>query len=1120
MLRCFLLLICLTGLFHAAPGLLSSLGTSSFSETSSPESTDSVVQELRKKLEQVQESLDEFQRKPQLWQEENNRISAELIQFKSEESVNLETSSSLSILENSLFGAEALQEELNRKSIELQATLKSLTQRRTQLPQLITLAREKLNSSNLNSGGGKINELIHQTLELEAMQLQMELETYDAHMENVRLKRELNLLKAEKQSRLLRQLQEAVHTKRRRQAEEDARKAEKAMEDSVNAHPMMRGLTESNQKLAEQRAGEDGLTRKIEDVSKQLDSTERKLKELKKNFLNLREKASISRMSETLGYVLRKQLQELPDSRQWERMRKDRRGLISTLQLSMMDLEDELLNTSTSREMQRFASSLGKELAPKAREKALKSFSDALILQRQLRESLLADIQLYFQKLVDLESSERELAQIVEEFRNYIYEHVLWIRSTHTIRFNDLKNLLTSVSWLIEKEHWQALYKALANEISNNLLDCLLALAIMLGVGAFQIPARKRIVQLGQTVARSHIGSFWLTIKAWSLSWFTALTRGAILFYLGHRFLSFPQAEIFTRAIGEGLQGLGIWFLLLDTLKSLSLSGGVGEKHFLWRPKGLAAIRENIFPLVYAGSACVFLYAVVASQGNTSIQDSLGRLALLILCILLTRFSFRILNQEQDPLYSWLNKLKSQNSRRLAEFFFRAFEFLFPAFGILALLGYMYTARELLLRVGMTTIIVLFVLSLEGLFKRWMLLLRRRLIAEKEARIREARENEEEETEPVPAVGESTVLEFMNLEEDSEVDISAINVQAMNLMRGVRTALILASLWAVWSDFIPALNVFGKVELWSHSQAITETVIQADGSSSSRTINQGSPVTVLDLAIALILFFLTWKAHNNIPPLLEALILRRLDLQSGQIYAISTVLSYLILALGFILSFGALGLGWGDIQWLFAAFSVGLGFGLQEIFANFVSGLILLFEQPFRVGDTVSIGNVTGVVMKIRMRATTIMDFHRQELIVPNKEFITGQLMNITLSDPTIRIDVPIGVAYGSDIQLVKKLCIEAAKSCEWTMTSPEPTILFRNFGDSSLNFQLRVFCCDYNYFSLTMDFVLCRIDELFRKHGVEVPFPQRDLTIRSAGPILEALQKAQKPGSFSEPDL
>ena len=151
-------------------------------------------------------------------------------------------------------------------------------------------------------------------------------------------------------------------------------------------------------------------------------------------------------------------------------------------------------------------------------------------------------------------------------------------------------------------------------------------------------------------------------------------------------------------------------------------------------------------------------------------------------------------------------------------------------------------------------------------------------------------------------------------------------------------------------------------------------------------------------------------------------------MDAGARYAYTTISRYTITTVGVIVTLGLLGVRWSSLQWLIAALSVGLGFGLQEIVANFVSGLIVLFERPFRIGDLVTIGDTSGRVNRIRIRATTILDWDRRELIVPNKEFITGKLINWSLTDQTTRIGVSVGVAYGTDTALVKEILNKIAR--------------------------------------------------------------------------------------------
>jgi potassium efflux system protein len=175
-----------------------------------------------------------------------------------------------------------------------------------------------------------------------------------------------------------------------------------------------------------------------------------------------------------------------------------------------------------------------------------------------------------------------------------------------------------------------------------------------------------------------------------------------------------------------------------------------------------------------------------------------------------------------------------------------------------------------------------------------------------------------------------------------------------------------------------------------------------------------------------------------------------------------------------------------------------LGFGLQEIFANFVSGLIILFERPVRVGDVVTVDEVTGVISRIRMRATTITDWDRREFIVPNKEFITGRLLNWTLSDQVNRVVLNVGIAYGSDTRLAADLLMRIAKEHPLVLEEPPPRVTFEAFGDNSLNFVVRCYLPDLdNRLDVIHDLHMA-VDAAFRRAGIEIAFPQRDIHIRS----------------------
>ena len=263
-----------------------------------------------------------------------------------------------------------------------------------------------------------------------------------------------------------------------------------------------------------------------------------------------------------------------------------------------------------------------------------------------------------------------------------------------------------------------------------------------------------------------------------------------------------------------------------------------------------------------------------------------------------------------------------------------------------------------------------------------------------------------------------------------QTSIREISEQTHSLLRAAALVLLALALWLQWADLAPAGRLLDQITLWQQT-------VGADGQ------ERLEPVTLWALTKTMVVILLTLIAVQNLPGFLEISLLRRLSLDRGSRYAITAVSRYVIIALGVIVASGLIGFGWSKVQWLVAALTVGLGFGLQEIFANFVSGLIVLFERPIRIGDTVTVGTTTGTVTRIRTRATTITDWDRKELIIPNKSFVTGDVINWTLSDPITRLIIRIGVAYGSDVELTERLMRELADAHPLVLDDPPPAVFF-----------------------------------------------------------------------------
>ena len=248
---------------------------------------------------------------------------------------------------------------------------------------------------------------------------------------------------------------------------------------------------------------------------------------------------------------------------------------------------------------------------------------------------------------------------------------------------------------------------------------------------------------------------------------------------------------------------------------------------------------------------------------------------------------------------------------------------------------------------------------------------------------------------------------------------------------------------------------------------------------------------------AVLIVVVTYIAVRKLPGLLELAVLRATSIDAGTRNAISTLCQYALIAIGLALLFNVLQVDWAKLGWIAAALSVGIGFGLQEVVANFVCGLIVLFERPIRVGDVVTVGGITGTVTKIRIRATTITNAERQDFVVPNKTLITGSLLNWTLSTAMNRITIQLGVASGTDTDKARQILLEIAANHPAVLNDPAPMATFERFGDSSLNLVLYAYLPDFDNRSNTITELHTEIVRRFGVADIEIPNPQFDVRHR-----------------------
>jgi len=304
--------------------------------------------------------------------------------------------------------------------------------------------------------------------------------------------------------------------------------------------------------------------------------------------------------------------------------------------------------------------------------------------------------------------------------------------------------------------------------------------------------------------------------------------------------------------------------------------------------------------------------------------------------------------------------------------------------------------------------------------------------------------------------------------------------QMVGFLFGVGAALWLA---AQWADLVPALWRLDEIVLWHASSGDAKAGVT-------------TPVSLLDVLFAIATATLLVVGLRRLPGMADLVLRQRSAVDAGTRFAISAVLRYLIAVVGLVATLGLLGVRWSNLQWMAAALTVGLGFGLQEIFANFVSGLILLFERPVRVGDVVTVDDISGTVSNIGTRATTVVDFDRREVLIPNKALITDRLINWTLNSEITRITVKVGVGYDTDPAVAHRLLLQAARETALVMEQPPPVSAFTGFGSSNLEFELRAFVDRIEQRVPATNALNQRILALFTEAGVGIDYDQIDVRL------------------------
>jgi len=791
---------------------------------------------------------------------------------------------------------------------------------------------------------------------------------------------------------------------------------------------------------------------------------------------------SMSRMKSLVGEMLRRQRNDLPDINQLNRQLEDYQSQWQATQSVILALDDwKAANPISSDPSQppidlQAAIPEYQELHKNLQRKVLEE------TERRIIDEYRLDAKNYSETLFTLADLNQQLIDQVRKYQSFIDEHILWIRSTDPFSKNDVANLWRSVQELLDLSKWKMVSQTLVADCrAHPLLYGLIASALFMLL-VYTKSMRRSVQNLGKLANKSNTTAFSPTFRVILLCVFMSLPLTLLHLLIGWRLMEQVEGDPFAQSVGFGLLVGARYFFPLEFFRQIVRKGGLAESHFQWSSHATSMIRKHLRWFIDLGIPTVILIGIINHAADARWENSLGRVAFCILMILSSLFLLSVLHPYRGVFREYLVQNRGGWIDRLRFVWYFGLSLAPLVIMAMSLMGYHYTAGRLAMHLHTTIMTLLGLFLLYFTIWRWLLLQRRQLvIAQARARLEEARRRDADASTPTAAHGGSASV---TLETGS--DLSQINAQTVRL---VSSTLIVAAAMAVafiWSSVLPAVGALDSVALWTVTGA---------------TPDEKLPVTLASLLLAIPAAIMTVVAAKNLPGLLEIALLQHLPIENAVRYAITSISRYTILILGIAMTFNSLGVRWASIQWLVAALGVGLGFGLQEIFANFVSGLILLFEQPVRVGDVITIGDTTGTVSKIRMRATTVMNFDQQELVIPNKDLVTGRLLNWTLSDATNRMVIDVGVAYGTDVTRACQILQEIGQSHPNVLKNPEPTAFFEVMADSQLTIKVRIFLASLDLRLPTRHEILTSIQNRFQAEGIQIPFPQRDLHIRSLPP-------------------
>ena len=1003
--------------------------------------------------------------------------------------------SSLAELEQRLLSEKANLATVQSKHNELKQKLAEGSQRATKVRDRLTEINQQLlqitadaelllvdQDIKLKQASELLNKAHIAALQSEIKSLDQELLSQPIRLEHMNAQYELTSHKLKSFSNTITQFEESVNLKRDSQAQEAIKKSRQAKQKAIGKHTLIQQVAERNEELSEDISK---VSNKLSRLTNEKDKLDKLTKRIRTEFNSAKMKLEVAGLSHSLGQLLLEQKKNLPDEYQFEKKTKSHKVQIVKTSLLHFQHKDELLQISDTNDY------LEGLIEPLTNEEgqSIRLDLESLAIDRKSLLEKITDIEFtYIRTLDDMNFDENNLQIIVLSYNTFLDKQLFWMRSSSVLSWDNIKNIPEHLLRFLSKKHWRNVYSSFISSLQNSYTSAYLFALILL----LRSRHTKRLIKYtGTKLGEISTDKFSYTFKVLFYTLELSLPWPLIVALTGYQLKLSSDPSAYTQAVSVSLIWVAIPLFHLVLFRNICLLGGLADTHFKWQASITQDLRKAIGRLMIIFLPALFISMIIFNQGIESPHIEASRLILIVTLAAFCLFFYRLFKQERGILTPFI----SENT----DHFFSRYHHLWPmlvyiiSFGflILILTGYVYTAAFLIRKLIVTFWFVTTLIIIHQFILRWLLLNHRKLALKEAIKHRQTAQTLSETQEKKDKTELPDNIEFV----EPEIDLISLSKDSNKFLKITLIIIGFFALAGIWSEVLPALSIFNDISLWYHTELVNgeEKIL---------------PVTLGDAGLGLLIVLLTIISTRNLPSIIELILLQRPSISSSGRYTIKTLTNYTIIGIGTFSALNILGAEWAKFQWLLAALSVGIGFGLQEIVANFISGLIILFERPIRVGDYVSVGENEGIVSRIQIRATTIQTLDRKELLVPNKEFITGQLLNWSLSDTTTRLIIPVSVSYGSDIPKARELLMQAAVKHERVITEPAPQVLFYGFGDNTLDLQLRCFIADVSYKLSTISDINEEINHMFNTAGINFAFPQRDVHLDIKDPIDVRLHK------------